>query len=103
GEHGYDGDGGPATQAKLRAPRGMATDSAGNFYFADQTSRRVRKISSAGVITTFAGNGASGYSGDGGPAASAQLNDPTERRSPQLRRVFSPPTPMVRESRPRLY
>jgi len=78
GEYGYDGDGGPATQAKLRNVRGIVTDSAGNLYFADQTSHCVRKISPNGVIITIAGSGVPGFSGDGGPAASAHLNNPTD-------------------------
>ena len=69
------GDGGPATDA-LIASTGMAIDSAGNLYLADSGSERVRKISPDGTITTVAGTGGYGYSGDGGPALSAQFGDP---------------------------
>ena len=72
-ERGYSGDGGPATSAQLGAPRGVAVDGSGNLYIADYGNGRVRKVDAAGVITTVAGTGQRGYSGDGGPAASAQL------------------------------
>jgi uncharacterized protein (TIGR03437 family) len=75
GTMGFSGDGGPATSAELFAPVAVALDSAGNLYIADGDNDRVRKVSN-GVITTFAGNGASGLGGDGGPAASAQLYTP---------------------------
>jgi sugar lactone lactonase YvrE len=73
---GFAGDGGPATKAKLRAPRTMAADAAGNVYVVDTGNHRVRKISAAGIITTIAGTGTAGYSGDGGPATSARLDTP---------------------------
>jgi uncharacterized protein (TIGR03437 family) len=76
-QYGFSGDGGAATSATLYDPRQMAFDSAGNFYIADSQNLRIRKVSAAGVITTFAGNGNAGYSGDGGVAASAALNYPT--------------------------
>ena len=71
----FSGDGGPATNASLNYPQGMATDAAGNLYIADTSNYRVRKVS-GGVITTVAGDGVYRFSGDGGPAASAQLNYP---------------------------
>jgi len=71
------GDGGPATQADIQEPRGLAFDVAGNLYFADHAANRVRKISPDGIISTFAGTGAGEESGDGGPAAQAALNGPT--------------------------
>jgi sugar lactone lactonase YvrE len=74
GTYSYSGDGGHASQAQLGSPSGAAFDSAGNLYFADMKNDRVRKISPDGTITTVAGNGAPGSSGDGGPAISAQLN-----------------------------
>ncbi len=77
GTQGYSGDGGPATSAQLNAPNGVAVDSAGNVFIADSPNFRVRKVSPGGIITTVAGNGTPGYSGDGGLAASAQLNYPT--------------------------
>ncbi len=73
---GYSGDGGPALSATMSSPAGIAFDSKGNLLLADQGNNRIRKISSAGIITTIAGNGTSGYSGDGGPAVQASLNGP---------------------------
>ncbi len=70
------GDNGPATSAILIQAQGIAVDLTGNIYVADAGDHRVRKISPAGVITTFAGTGMAGFSGDGGPAALAQLNSP---------------------------
>ena len=76
GDYGYSGDGGPATSAKLYGPVGLAFDGSGNLYFADTNNYRIRKVSVSGIITTAAGNGAAGYSGDNGPATSAQLKLP---------------------------
>jgi len=71
---GFAGDGGPATLALLSWPGEVAVDGAGNVYVADSGNWRVRRVDAAtGVITTVAGNGAQGYSGDGGPAAAASL------------------------------
>ena len=77
GAYGYSGDGGPATTAMLAAPEGVAVDTAGNLFIADSWNSNVRKVTPGGVISTVAGNGTPGYSGDGGPAASAMLNYPT--------------------------
>jgi uncharacterized protein (TIGR03437 family) len=74
GAHGSSGDGGLATSASLD-PNGLAVDSAGNIYIADQNSR-IRKVNTAGVISTIAGTGISGFSGDGGPATSATISNP---------------------------
>src|SRR5579872_2546095 len=71
---GFGGDGGSATSAQLNWPAGMAVDASGNLYIADTGNQRVRKVDTNGVITTVAGNGAFGHTGDGGPATSAQLN-----------------------------
>jgi len=72
----YSGDGGPATAASLSSPSGVAVDAAGNLYIADNGNIRIRKVTPGGTITTVAGNGVQGYSGDGGPATSAALNGP---------------------------
>ena len=76
GTAGYTGDGGPATATELRLPSDIVVDGSGNLYIADSYNSRVRKVSSAGIISTVAGNGTSGYSGDGGPATSAMLHTP---------------------------
>jgi len=75
GMQGGGGDGGPATSAQLSFPTGVAVDSIGNLYIADNFNNRIRKVSN-GVITTVAGNGTQGGGGDGGPAISAQLSTP---------------------------
>ena len=76
GEKGYSGDGGTAVEARLNGPRGVAVDGSGNLYFADRGNRRIRRVDASGTITTVAGIGESGYSGDGGPAAGAWLHTP---------------------------
>ena len=75
GSSGFGGDGGPATGAQLD-PFNLDTDSVGNVYIADVGNNRIRKVDTAGVITTVAGNGSAGFSGDGGVATAAQLNSP---------------------------
>lgn len=77
GMAGYSGDGDKASAAQLNSPWGLATNSAGDLYIADRNNNRIRKISTSGIITTLAGNGNAGYSGDGGAATAAQLNGPT--------------------------
>jgi uncharacterized protein (TIGR03437 family) len=77
GNNSFSGDTGSAVRAQLNVPAGMALDSAGNLYFADSENHRVRKISPAGIISTVAGNALPGFSGDGGPAALAELHTPT--------------------------
>jgi hypothetical protein len=76
GTAGYSGDNGPATAAKLSHPQGLHLTSAGDLYFADAGNHVIRKISAAGVITTFAGTGTAGYTGNGGLATNARLNAP---------------------------
>jgi hypothetical protein len=71
------GDAGPATNAQLRAPTGVAMDSTGNLFIADTGNQRIRRVSPDGIITTVAGNGAAGFSGDGGLATKAQLSGPS--------------------------
>ena len=100
GESGYGGDGGPANQARLFRPRGVAVDRAGNLFIADQYNGRIRRVDRSGMISTVAGNGEDGYGGDGGPAVEAVLNRPadvavdrignlyiTDRRNNRIRRV----------------
>ena len=78
GTAGYSGDGGPAASARLNNPSAVYVDGSGNLYIADYYNQRVRKVDPSGTITTVAGNGSSGYSGDGGPATSARLNYPRD-------------------------
>jgi hypothetical protein len=73
----FSGDGGPATAAELWNPHDVAFDRKGNIYIADMFNHRVRKINHLGVISTIAGTGIASYSGDGGPATSAELSYPT--------------------------
>jgi sugar lactone lactonase YvrE len=77
GASGYSGDGGPATKAKMNIPAGLTFDKQGNLYIADRANHRVRKVDKKGIITTVAGNGTAGFSGDGGPATQASLNLPS--------------------------
>jgi hypothetical protein len=76
GADGYSGDGGAATSAELNYPVGLSVDASGNLFVADQSNQRIRKVGTNGIITTVAGNGAAGYSGDGDAATSAELNYP---------------------------
>jgi sugar lactone lactonase YvrE len=77
GKPGYSGDNGPARNAQFNGPDGIALDTAGNLYIVDAENQRIRKVTPRGVISTIAGDGARGYSGDGGLARSAQLNRPS--------------------------
>jgi DNA-binding beta-propeller fold protein YncE len=77
GERGYSGDGGPAASARFNEPYGIAVDKSGNIYVADRHNHCVRRIDAAsGVVTTFAGNGSAGFSGDGGDASRAGMVEP---------------------------
>jgi serine/threonine-protein kinase len=76
GQAGFSGDNGPATQAQLDTPARVAVDPAGNLYIADSYNNRVRRVDTNGRITTVAGNGQAGFSGDNGPATQAQLSNP---------------------------
>jgi hypothetical protein len=73
---GFSGDGGPATSAQLNHPTGVAVDTAGYLFIAELSNARIRKVTPGGVISTVAGSETYGFSGDGGPATSAQLNAP---------------------------
>src|SRR5580765_776555 len=70
----FTGDGGPASEASLNMPGSVAVDAKGNVYIADWQNERIRKINPAGVISTVAGNGQRGFSGDGGSAVDASLD-----------------------------
>ncbi len=74
------GDGGAATAAAMAGPCGIATDASGNIYIADGGNQRIRKVSASGIISTIAGTGAMGYTGDGGPATAAEVNYPNDLR-----------------------
>lgn len=76
GTSGFSGDNGSATSASLSYPTGVTVDTAGNLFVADAGNLRIRKVSASGIITTVAGDGSYGFSGDGGPATSASLNYP---------------------------
>lgn len=88
GVNAFGGDGGPAVTAALNNPVGVTVDAGGNVYIADELNRRVRKVTPGGIITTFAGNGAAGSSGDGGPATAASIDDPIDVRTDALGNVF---------------
>ena len=96
GKFGFSGDGGPATSARLKNPQDVAVDGKGNVYIADSADNRVRKVSPGGKITTFAGTGKPGFSGDGGRATRATVNSERDchrrkqqclHRRPHQRRV----------------
>src|SRR5262249_39278539 len=80
GNPGREGDGGPATAAKLANPYGVVRGPDGALYVCEVDSHVIRRIAKDGTISTSAGNGTRGYSGDGGPALAAQLNEPYEVR-----------------------
>ena len=76
GTAGFSGDGGSATNASLYLPSGVALDASGNLYFSDEYNQRIRKVGTNGIITTVAGNGTAGFSGDGGSATNASFRYP---------------------------
>jgi hypothetical protein len=79
GQAGYSGDGGPATEAQLNSPYGIALDAANHLYIVDRLNACIRKVEAAtGIMQTIAGTGQPGYSGDGGPAVQAQLQEPND-------------------------
>jgi hypothetical protein len=77
GTSGYSGDGGPAIEARLSNPANLTVDTSGNILFADTYTNRIRKVGTNGIISSIAGNGSPGYSGDGGPATNASLTFPS--------------------------
>ncbi len=103
---GYEGDGGEDTSALLNLPTGLAFGKGGDLYIADQANNRIRRITTKGIITTMAGNGNAGYSGDGGNALSGEMNAPysiatdatgniyvAEQMNNVLRKITPPPPP----------
>jgi len=78
GAGGYTGDGGPALSATVRNPTGVAVDTFGNIFIADTRNNVIREVGADGIIATIAGNGSSGYNGDGTPATSFELNSPSD-------------------------
>jgi len=78
GSKGYSGDGGPAVNAEMEKPEGLAVDADDNVYIADAHNEVIRMVDDNGIITTVAGNGTKGYSGDNGPATAAQLDHPVD-------------------------
>ena len=113
GTSGFTGDGGPATAAQMRGVSGVAVDSAGNIYISDGGDARIRKVDAGGIITTYAGTGAGGSAGDGGPALKAQINQPVgmaldsdgnlyfaDRQNHKVRKIGLPPLPAIRTSAP---
>lgn len=88
GTPGFSGDNGPATSAQVNLPSSICRDIFGNVYIADQGNHRVRRIDQDGIITTVAGTGTAGYSGDGGAALSAQINRPSGIAVDELGNVY---------------
>src|SRR6266567_7538782 len=102
GTSGFSGDGGPATGAQLSNVLGLAVDPAGNLLIADSDNHRVRLVTPDGIITTVAGDGLCTFSGDGGPARSAQLCDPAGIATDRLGNLFISDTRNNRISGPRV-
>ncbi len=88
GVQGFSGDGGLATEAMLGRPVDVAVDAAGNLYIADSVNQRIRRVDTNGFITTIAGNGLAGYSGDGGLATHASMQFPVGLTVDQLGNVY---------------
>lgn len=105
GQVGFSGDGGPASAAQIGAPWGLAFDRAGNLYISDAipgddiepTETHIRKVTSDGIITTIAGSGANGYGGDGGPALSAQFDEPGQLAVDAAGNVYVPDGARIRK------
>jgi uncharacterized protein (TIGR03437 family) len=113
GVSGYSGDGGPASAAQLKSVSGVALDANGNLYIADAEDVKIRKVAPNGIITTYAGTGLAGVTGDGGPALGARFNFPSgmttdangnlyiaDTRNDKIRKVSPPPVPQVRTESP---
>jgi hypothetical protein len=100
GVAGFSGDNGAATLAKLNSPCGLAFDGSGNMYIADMSNSRIRKVNTSGIITTIGGNGTKGFNGDGGPATSAELFQPTGVAIDHLGNIFIADSNLVRKINP---
>jgi len=85
---GYSGDGGLATEARLNRPSGVFVDTTGNLYITDTYNNRIRKVDTKGIITTVAGNGTAGYSGDNGLATEASLNYPSNAVADEMGNIY---------------
>src|SRR5437016_9053586 len=88
GTAGFSGDGGRAAEAQLNNPYGLARGPEGALYICDMENHRIRRVAKDGTITTVAGTGKRGYSGDGGPALQAELNEPYEVRFDKSGNMF---------------
>jgi sugar lactone lactonase YvrE len=93
------GDGGPATEARLDGPSYITVDPGGNLFIAENRGERIRKVSPAGMITTVAGTGQTGHTGDGGPATAAQLNSPESVSVDRAGNLFFTEGPRFRADR----
>ena len=100
GTFGYFGNGGPATNATLSSPVNVAVDGFGNLFISDYGNQRIRKVGTSGIITTVAGNGQRGYSGDGGQATNASLLNPRGVAVDSLGNVFIATTDRIRRVDP---
>ncbi len=96
GDSNFSGDGGPATSAGLTFPSGVAVDTSGRVLIADTLNHRIRRVDLEGNITTIAGTGTEGFSGDGGPAISAELNSPVQIVLDTSGRIYVVADPRVR-------
>lgn len=113
GTAGYTGDGGVATNATLDHASGVVVDGAGNLFIADLNNNVIRKVTAAGIISTYAGNGTSGFSGDGGPAAACELSQPNalaldgsgnmyvaDNQNSRIRKISSAPNGIAQSTAP---
>jgi hypothetical protein len=113
GSSGFSGDNGPAKSAQLKAPTGLGVDPSGDVFISDTGNQRIRRVlpDSVGTISTYAGTGAAGFSGEGGPATMAKINTPTgqvasdgaavyfaDTGNQRVRGVFTGPPPVLAQS-----
>jgi sugar lactone lactonase YvrE len=111
GRDGFSGDGGPATRARLDNPTGLGVDPSGDLFISDTGNARIREVDTTKTISTYAGTGKRGFSGDGGPATAANINTPTgevaadgsavyfaDTANQRLRGIFTGPPPVLPQS-----